>query len=38
MPYGRKTFKKKSTAKKARRKGERIVKYGTGFQLRKVKR
>lgn len=38
MPENRKTYHKKSTAKKHRKKGEKVVKYGKGYQLRKVKR
>lgn len=38
MPMDRKMYMKKSTAKAARRKGERVVKYMKGYQLRKVKR
>lgn len=38
MPAYKKMYKKKSTAKKARRKGERVVKYGKGYQIKKVNR
>ena len=34
----KKFYKKKSTAKKARRKGERVVKYMGGYQLKKSRR
>ncbi|KKK90431.1 hypothetical protein LCGC14_2723060 [marine sediment metagenome] len=33
-----KFFKKKSSAERARRKGERVVAYKGGYQLRKVKK
>jgi len=33
-----KFFKKKSAAQRVRRKGERVVPYKGGFQLRKVKK
>lgn len=38
MPSNRKTYLKKSSAQEARKKGERVVEYGNGYQLRKVKR
>ena len=38
MPQNKKFFRKKSTAKKARRKGEMIVSYMGGFQLKKRKK
>ena len=37
MGEGQKFFKKKMTASVARRKGERVVKYKKGYQLRKTK-
>lgn len=37
MAKDRKMYRKKSTAQKARRKGERVVKYGKGYQIRKTK-
>ncbi len=37
MPMGRKTYMKKSTANKARRKGEKTVKYMKGYQNRRYK-
>lgn len=37
MPKDRKTYHLKSNAKKHRKMGERVVKYGRGYQLRKVR-
>ncbi len=38
MGLDKKFFKKKSSAQKARRRGERVVRYKGGFQLSKVKK
>lgn len=38
MPMYRKLYRTKSSAKKKRRKGYRVVKYGKGYQLRRVKK
>lgn len=38
MGLGKRFFKKKSSAQRARRKGERVVEYKGGFQLRKTKK
>jgi hypothetical protein len=35
MPMDRKMYRKKSTAKRARRKGESVVKYKKGYQLKR---
>lgn len=38
MGIGQKLFKTKKSAQGSRRKGERVVPYKGGFQLRKVKK